>query len=120
MSAVAYAVSWLFFFFSSRRRHTRFDCDWSSDVCSSDLVVDDVEAALLLLPDRVGELVAVVPRPADLDVPAVALDDRSEERRVGKECRFWWVAYHCNKKLPYSQKNLLAITSESARRIFRY
>src|SRR2546427_11184279 len=26
------------FFFSSRRRHTRFDCDWSSDVCSSDLV----------------------------------------------------------------------------------
>src|SRR5467141_2765364 len=27
-----------FFFFSSRRRHTRFQCDWSSDVCSSDLV----------------------------------------------------------------------------------
>src|SRR2546430_7657520 len=26
----------LLFFFSSRRRHTRFDCDWSSDVCSSD------------------------------------------------------------------------------------
>src|SRR5688572_21480727 len=38
----------LFFFFSSRRRHTRFDCDWSSDVCSSDLtlaarpVVDEI------------------------------------------------------------------------------
>src|SRR2546427_1283152 len=30
-------LSLLFFFFSSRRRHTRFDCDWSSDVCSSDL-----------------------------------------------------------------------------------
>src|SRR5579859_4165076 len=29
-----------FFFFSSRRRHTRFDCDWSSDVCSSDLGLD--------------------------------------------------------------------------------
>src|SRR5256886_9187497 len=28
------------FFFSSRRRHTRFDCDWSSDVCSSDLEMD--------------------------------------------------------------------------------
>src|SRR2546427_6982510 len=28
---------WALFFFSSRRRHTRFDCDWSSDVCSSDL-----------------------------------------------------------------------------------
>src|SRR5205085_6922872 len=31
-----------YFFFSSRRRHTRFDCDWSSDVCSSDLI-DAVE-----------------------------------------------------------------------------
>src|SRR5260370_25704116 len=30
-------VVFLFFFFSSRRRHTRFKCDWSSDVCSSDL-----------------------------------------------------------------------------------
>src|SRR2546430_11030869 len=30
-------MSCLYFFFSSRRRHTRFDCDWSSDVCSSDL-----------------------------------------------------------------------------------
>src|SRR3990167_4176469 len=30
-----------FFFFSSRRRHTRFDCDWSSDVCSSDLFVSE-------------------------------------------------------------------------------
>src|SRR2546427_10370240 len=30
-----------FFFFSSRRRHTRFDCDWSSDVCSSDLKEKD-------------------------------------------------------------------------------
>src|SRR5205085_3521402 len=28
----------IFFFFASRRRHTSFDCDWSSDVCSSDLV----------------------------------------------------------------------------------
>src|SRR2546430_7948282 len=35
------------FFFSSRRRHTRFDCDWSSDVCSSDLVVLQSEAEVL-------------------------------------------------------------------------
>src|SRR2546430_6315858 len=41
-----HAISLLifFFFFSSRRRHTIFDCDWSSDVCSSDLV-DDGETA---------------------------------------------------------------------------
>src|SRR2546430_6264112 len=31
-------LSHVLFFFSSRRRHTRFDCDWSSDVCSSDLL----------------------------------------------------------------------------------
>src|SRR2546427_6866400 len=41
MQRVLYLTSLLcafcFFFFSSRRRHTRFDCDWSSDVCSSDL-----------------------------------------------------------------------------------
>src|SRR6266511_3783284 len=30
-------TEWLVFFFSSRRRHTRFSRDWSSDVCSSDL-----------------------------------------------------------------------------------
>src|SRR5256886_9838724 len=35
MGGVAWTV--IVFFFSSRRRHTRFDCDWSSDVCSSDL-----------------------------------------------------------------------------------
>src|SRR2546430_11864177 len=33
------------FFFSSRRRHTRFDCDWSSDVCSSDLTQQHVRQA---------------------------------------------------------------------------
>src|SRR5256886_11045218 len=36
-SVVLSRVFDVFFFFSSRRRHTRFDCDWSSDVCSSDL-----------------------------------------------------------------------------------
>src|SRR2546427_3754901 len=41
-NTISYAVfpenvtSIVYFFFSSRRRHTRFDCDWSSDVCSSD------------------------------------------------------------------------------------
>src|SRR2546427_12645934 len=41
----------LFFFFSSRRRHTRFDCDWSSDVCSSDLIEQhkpDLDAEVML------------------------------------------------------------------------
>src|SRR2546430_14116430 len=34
------------FFFSSRRRHTRFDCDWSSDVCSSDLAGQIMNAVI--------------------------------------------------------------------------
>src|SRR5688572_30982115 len=46
-------TGFLRFFFSSRRRHTRFDCDWSSDVCSSDLQagVDDRRPRVL---DDVG------------------------------------------------------------------
>src|SRR5205085_8110512 len=39
----------LTFFFSSRRRHTRFDCDWSSDVCSSDLHPAEIYADLARL-----------------------------------------------------------------------
>src|SRR5256886_2946941 len=45
-----------FFFFSSRRRHTRFDCDWSSDVCSSDLIY---AMGLSYLPDRQTEPLAL-------------------------------------------------------------
>src|SRR5688572_31142190 len=87
------------FFFSSRRRHTRFDCDWSSDVCSSDLgerdareylhtVYEDSLAALL------GQLQTDLGR-KDIGVVIGRLSDcaknegwtRSEERRVGKERR---------------------------------
>src|SRR2546430_5277177 len=39
-----------FFFFSSRRRHTIFDCDWSSDVCSSDLIFRGVGLGLIFVP----------------------------------------------------------------------
>src|SRR2546430_4856566 len=39
----------IWFFFSSRRRHTRFDCDWSSDVCSSDLQIDTLASNILTL-----------------------------------------------------------------------
>src|SRR3989475_9284184 len=42
----AAAVVELSVFFSSRRRHTRFDCDWSSDVCSSDLAACSADSVL--------------------------------------------------------------------------
>src|SRR6267143_5796801 len=46
-----------FFFFSSRRRHTRWNCDWSSDVCSSDLAEGHGDQGAL--PHPAGELVRV-------------------------------------------------------------
>src|SRR5438270_9501415 len=96
------------FFFSSRRRHTRFDCDWSSDVCSSDLAQRPPERVAA---PAVGDERDVVER-ADLhDVTLVAhswggypltaaaprvasrLRKRSEERRVGKEGTSWCSAW---------------------------
>src|SRR6476646_1264733 len=69
--------------FSSRRRHTRSLGDWSSDVCSSDL-------------DPAGhENSGDVPGSgACTPWPAPGTSPRSEERRVGKECRSRWSPYH--------------------------
>src|SRR5256886_9010308 len=93
-----------FFFFSSRRRHTRFDCDWSSDVCSSDLCLP---IRLLYRPSCSRDCRPihrrVAPRRIQLQAHpasfAVASSvrmgaARSEERRVGKECRSRWSPYH--------------------------
>src|SRR5688572_31670129 len=98
----------IFFFFSSRRRHTRFDCDWSSDVCSSDLGVPGFEDTTLqaltkviaLMPPRLRRRMGALQTQTEgmawaggpvLD-PAVLT--RSEERRVGKECRARWSREH--------------------------
>src|SRR6266571_8008286 len=48
------------FFFSSRRRHTRLTCDWSSDVCSSDLSL--LEGSLIITPDDPGASEATILR----------------------------------------------------------
>src|SRR5206468_5984103 len=77
----------LFFFFSSRRRHTRSDRDWSSDVCSSDLEQGPSEKTLHLSKHSPG---AAVLR----ENHGESLSPRSEERRVGKECRSRWSPYH--------------------------
>src|SRR3989442_9775943 len=91
-----------FFFFSSRRRHTRCGRDWSSDVCSSDLGVTGRrgwEASQIM-----AEALAAAPLTSPADLKAVLEDvndrlyrrgwGRSEERRVGKECRSRWSPYH--------------------------
>src|SRR5205807_5679715 len=96
--------------FSSRRRHTRLQGDWSSDVCSSDLhLVLALLVASMYFPTRVTALIAIFEIQHDLGLinvtlglilPYVALNlalsvfimrgmfERSEERRVGKECRY--------------------------------
>src|SRR3712207_6891474 len=95
-----------FFFFSSRRRHTRYWRDWSSDVCSSDLRRESADRLVVasVLPGSSAassglcagdEVVAVDGRPTrSRTVADVATALRSEERRVGKECRSRWSPYH--------------------------
>src|SRR5690606_40207882 len=104
------------FFFSSRRRHTRFSRDWSSDVCSSDLedfffisinicnvgynmvfITHPTFYAYRLLiskrlPSKKGRIhiyelyLAIISR------------DRSEERRVGKDCKSRWDTWQAEKR----------------------
>src|SRR3712207_7970618 len=97
-----------FFFFSSRRRHTRYWRDWSSDVCSSDLAADAEHrlegeplgrarlrdaprGAEPHLPERAGQRLQRLDAAGGLGREEL---ERSEERRVGKECRSRWSPYH--------------------------
>src|SRR6266513_1548160 len=73
------------FFFSSRRRHTSSNRDWSSDVCSSDLIGRiSIAQATAAFEEQIAAL---------LEGGA-----RSEERRVGTECRTRWSPDHKQKK----------------------
>src|SRR5690606_40918367 len=93
------------FFFSSRRRHTRFSRDWSSDVCSSDLLgVGGHFERWGFPPERIVEKdwyeraeledgFVVHVEPARHFSGRGFYRNRSEERRVGKECRAWWWSY---------------------------
>src|SRR5688572_33377426 len=75
-----------FFFFASRRRHTRFDCDWSSDVCSSDLHPAAFAAAMSAGPTCVDARFIFSTNASSARSLSVigAVRKRSEERREGK------------------------------------
>src|SRR5690242_21633332 len=103
LSVICY---FLFFFFSSRRRHTRLTCDWSSDVCSSDLAKPQGEpkGGIVVVQEIFGinpHIRSVADSFARHGYTAIAPaffdhveSGRSEERRVGKECRSRWSPYH--------------------------
>src|SRR5690348_18486975 len=105
-----YVIVFFFFFFSSRRRHTRWTGDWSSDVCSSDLPRQDIHASGGIGPNhqlaarragelghRAGDLVFGAEHGGSRVIERLT-SLRSEERRVGKECRSRWSPYHEKKK----------------------
>src|SRR5438477_3316256 len=83
-----YFFFFFFFFFSSRRRHTRLTCDWSSDVCSSDLEL----IVRLVFVQSANDVIAIPPGERLLAVALVAEIGRAV--RVGKECRSRWSPYH--------------------------
>src|SRR5690606_39525644 len=94
---------YVYIFFSSRRRHTRFSRDWSSDVCSSDLqaagwlfrtLFAEKDAAKLLTEEYKEALKTDIFKAAEIVlehekqiINKLFEKGRSEERRVGKECR---------------------------------
>src|SRR5690606_41080438 len=97
--------TFVLFFFSSRRRHTRFSRDWSSDVCSSDLtliIAVSIPTSVLLtfltvymLGYSLNMLTLIglglgVGMMVDSSIVILESIYRSEERRVGKECRTRW------------------------------
>src|SRR5260221_13379187 len=94
----------LVYSYTSRRRHTRSLCDWSSDVCSSDLF----ELGRVMRPRRTSGAMRphYTPKLKKRTALVRALKEvfrrhrsifRSEERRVGKECRSRWSPYHYKK-----------------------
>src|SRR3546814_7047794 len=98
-------VCWLvvFFFFEQKTAYEMRISDWSSDVCSSDLLLDTSRSLSAKLkrarpPPAIAPYWLSLMRPAARSCRATSGETRSEERRVGKECvstcRSRWSPYH--------------------------
>src|SRR5699024_12073810 len=115
MLIVAYAEEEFlpfFFFFSSRRRHTRSKRDWSSDVCSSDLRILPFAIFFSFWKVSLFEIVSLG-KPNSLRT-RLEIRCRSEERRVGKECRFVWSMDHTKEKKEEKRYGARSIVGRTA------
>src|SRR5689334_24931893 len=86
-------ILFFFFFFSSRRRHTRWNCDWSSDVCSSDLAACAAGKSTVIsaktnlsvpASHKAGRVRLLLNTLTPMHESLIDVKPRSEERRVGK------------------------------------
>src|SRR5579859_4401077 len=77
------------FFFSSRRRHTRFDCDWSSDVCSSDLLEGSWDNYYYTREWNVPPDVQVVVMPPTTGAPGGAGEFGVPASMAAVACAYW-------------------------------
>src|SRR5690606_39359356 len=91
--------------FASRRRHTRFSRDWSSDVCSSDLMIKDnhiaacgsIRKAVQHVREQLGPMVKIeveteseqeVIEAVEANADIIMFDNRSPEEKIGRaSCR---------------------------------
>src|SRR5216683_3463970 len=98
----------IFFFFSSRRRHTRSDRDWSSDVCSSDLAPADIgrDAGRMEIVQRVSEDYEHVL--AQIGPAARYRDDVKAVRWMIEELRVSLFAQPIGAAIPVSEQRILA------------
>src|SRR5689334_23921386 len=95
------------FFFSSRRRHTRWNCDWSSDVCSSDLSLDVPHRVQRAGHELEGDLVLGDVDPlGDVDLAEHALpkEDRKSTRLNSSHSSISYAVF-CLKKKKKKKKN---------------
>src|SRR5699024_11449210 len=113
-------VQLVFFFFSSRRRHTRSKRDWSSDVCSSDLTGSDPICRFARANRQIGSLPVAERKQAGMRVGEARSEvaARSEERRVGKESRSGWAraAGKCERSGEREESERAAVALEVTRR----
>src|SRR5690625_7327795 len=106
----------MYLFFSSRRRHTIWPRDWSSDVCSSDLSINCenpvryerthwLTVFIIHLENLFFIFLSIFHRSFNITLlPCCLPDMRSEERRVGKESRCSWLQRPMIVKIIYDRR----------------